>query len=92
MHLAEKRLAITMQQKLDNSHNKIANLSHALDNLSPLSTLSRGYSITLKAGSKSIIKSTDDVNVGDVIESIVDKGRIQSTVITTYHSESKENH
>ena len=90
MNLAEKRIANAMQQKLDNNHNKIANLSHALDNLSPLSTLSRGYSITLKADSKSIIKSTDDVSVGDVIESIVDKGRIQSTVITTYHSKNKE--
>ena len=58
---------------------KLDNQTKALHILSPLSTLSRGYSITQnKAGS--IVNSANEVNVGDVLNTKLHKGRILSKV------------
>jgi exodeoxyribonuclease VII large subunit len=56
------------------------NLSNKLNTLSPLSTLSRGYSITLKKNNKQVITSPKQVNLGEQLETIVDKGTIISNV------------
>ncbi len=53
-------------RNLENNKSKFANLVTKLDALSPLKTLTRGYSITEKDGK--IIKSVKDVSKGDIIE------------------------
>lgn len=51
-----------------------------LDALSPLKTLSRGYSITYAEGGASIVKSTQGIAAGDKIEVRVEDGRLECTV------------
>ena len=51
-----------------------------LDALSPLKTLTRGYSITTIKDSKKIIKNSNDVNIGDQLEIRVENGKINAIV------------
>lgn len=51
-----------------------------LDAVSPLATLSRGYSITLKLPENLIVKSINDVKSGDRVEIVVNDGRIKCNV------------
>jgi exodeoxyribonuclease VII large subunit len=66
---------------LSGSREKIAGVAGRLDNLSPLKTLSRGYSVTSRAadGAKPM---TDAATVaeGDDIETRLHRGRLQSRV------------
>jgi exodeoxyribonuclease VII large subunit len=51
-----------------------------LEALSPLSTLRRGYSITVSAGKKEVLKSVKGIKRGDIIETRLAGGRIISEV------------
>lgn len=51
-----------------------------LDALSPLKTLSRGYSITYASDGASIVKSAGAVKAGDKVEVRVEDGRLECTV------------
>ncbi len=51
-----------------------------LDAVSPLATLARGYSITLKLPDKKLVRSIDDVEKRDELEIIVNDGKIKSSV------------
>lgn len=51
-----------------------------LDALSPLKTLSRGYSITFAEDGHTVVSSTAHVNIGDNIEVQVQDGRLSCTV------------
>lgn len=51
-----------------------------LEALSPLSVLSRGYSVTLKLPDRKIIRSSSEISSGDRIETILHKGRCRSIV------------
>tara|TARA_B110000858_G_scaffold196741_1_gene256289 strand:+ start:3843 stop:5249 length:1407 start_codon:yes stop_codon:yes gene_type:complete len=54
-------------------------LSRSLNSVSPLSTLGRGYSITVDSSSK-VVRSANDVKVGESITSRLNEGEIISTV------------
>lgn len=60
---------------------EIRNLSNSLNTLSPLATLSRGYSITLKQDNGEVITDNKHVQVGDVIETKLKKGMVVSRVV-----------
>ena len=51
-----------------------------LDSLSPLKTLTRGYSITTSKNTKKVIKSSKDVKSGDELEIRVEDGKINAVV------------
>ncbi|MCZ7355721.1 MAG: exodeoxyribonuclease VII large subunit [Candidatus Methanoperedens sp.] len=51
-----------------------------LDAVSPLNTLSRGYSITLRLPDKSLVRSIDDVQKMDELQIIVNDGKIKCNV------------
>ena len=51
-----------------------------LDGLSPLKTLSRGYSITTSKTTNKVVKSSKDVKSGDELEIKVEDGKINATV------------
>jgi exodeoxyribonuclease VII large subunit len=63
----EQRLATAMNYRLQNTQQKLANLSRALGAVSPLNTLSRGYAIVSKAdrieSSVKNIQRGDHVNI-----------------------------
>jgi exodeoxyribonuclease VII large subunit len=51
-----------------------------LDAVSPLGTLARGYSITMKLSDKMLVRSINDVDRKDELEIIVSDGKIKSNV------------
>ena len=66
---------------------KLSELSRGLETVSPLNTLSRGYSITYNANME-LIRQSNDVKIGSEITSQLAKGRIVSTVKLTLSKES----
>jgi exodeoxyribonuclease VII large subunit len=54
--------------------------SGKLDAVSPLGTLSRGYSITLKLPIKSPVRSIADIEISDDLSIIVNDGKIKCVV------------
>ena len=63
----KNRLAIPLQKSLERSRIRFTKCHKGLETLSPLATLSRGYSISTLAGDGMIIKSTKQVKLGDSI-------------------------
>lgn len=74
----QKLVRTIQQQILTIEHNK-NNLISKLDLLSPLKTLTRGYSITYNEN-KNVISATNDVQNNDIIMTRVQDGIIQSIV------------
>ena len=54
-----------------------------LDAISPLKTIERGYSITLKPEDQKVVGSISDVKMGDELEIIVKDGSIECSVDST---------
>ncbi|MBN7818803.1 exodeoxyribonuclease VII large subunit [Bowmanella yangjiangensis] len=69
----------SIQQLLSERRQMLASTAHLLDTVSPLATLSRGYSISLKQGK--VVKSVDDVKDGDMLTTKLADGEIVSQVI-----------
>jgi exodeoxyribonuclease VII large subunit len=78
---AQTRLVNATSALLRNKKNRLASGASLLQSVSPLSTLARGYSITL--ANKSAITSVEAVNTGDTITTRVTDGEITSTVTKT---------
>ena len=78
----DKSIAISenaMCLKLEKYKSKSSNLISKLDALSPLKTLSRGYSVVENENHK-VIKSKNDVEVGSNISITFSDGKINATV------------
>lgn len=78
----DKSIAISenaMCLKLEKYKSKSSNLISKLDALSPLKTLSRGYSVVENENHK-VIKSKNDVEVGNNISITFSDGKINATV------------
>ena len=69
--------AISSQQK---KQLQLKNLSKNLNNLSPLSILSRSYSITLMENTQTVLSDIQQVTIGDNIETQLKSGKITSQV------------
>ena len=70
--------------KLYRFHSRLLQAVSRLDTLSPLKTLSRGYSITRKLPGKKIIKNAADVRPSEMIEIILSNGRLTTEVKQTH--------
>ncbi|WP_445775798.1 exodeoxyribonuclease VII large subunit [Shewanella sp.] len=57
---------------------RVAQAAHKLDTVSPLATLSRGYSIT--SFNKQVVDNAETLNNGDVIHTRLKQGSVTSTV------------
>lgn len=75
----ERQLDRDMQHLLAAKKQQFLNQCHLLDTVSPLATLTRGYSITFKDGN--IIKSKDALTSGDEVTNRFVDGEVQSRVI-----------
>jgi len=73
------RLDQSMRSVLASRRSSLQTLSRSLNSVSPLSTLARGYSITLDS-SANVVRSTEDVKVGATITSRLSEGEIVSTI------------
>ena len=77
------RLNTSMKQQIQIKQQQLANTSRALDAISPLATLGRGYSIVRKWPEETLIQSSGDVSPGDKIEARLKNGRIICNVEQT---------
>jgi exodeoxyribonuclease VII large subunit len=66
--------------KHEQKHMQLQSLGQKLHALSPLATLSRGYSITLKQDTQEVITNSKQLAIGDELETIVEKGKVISKV------------
>ena len=73
------RLDQSLRSVLAYRRSSLQTLSRSLNSVSPLSTLARGYSITLDSSSN-VIRSTEGIKAGATITSRLGEGEIVSTV------------
>ena len=91
-------LGIRMQHRVETraeaARHSVHRLADNLRALSPLGVLDRGYSIT-RTQDGSVVVSPEGVTTGEILETTVARGRIQSTVTATEleedHGSKKEN-
>lgn len=83
--LQRQRLQRAMQQQLAVLSRHHASLMQTLHAVSPLATLQRGYAIVQYHDDTDVIKSVDDVNVGEVIDVRLAKGSLQAKIIAVFN-------
>ena len=75
----QQELAQAMEAELDAKKHRLSLMAAKLSALSPLTVLSRGYTITTAAGHKAV-QCVSDVSAGDTIRTTVADGTISSVV------------
>lgn len=75
----QQELTQAMEAELDAKKHRLSLMAAKLSVLSPLTVLSRGYTITTTAGHRAV-QCVSDVSVGDTIRTIVADGTISSVV------------
>jgi exodeoxyribonuclease VII large subunit len=78
--LAE-RVRHSLERGLVARRHSLARLAASLQALSPLAVLARGYSMTFRADGKTLIRARDEVQSGDLIQTRLAAGEIQSRVV-----------
>lgn len=63
---------------LKNKRQQLQRIADILNSVSPLSTLSRGYSISFK--NEEVVRSVDDLQKDDIIETRLADGKVISRV------------
>ncbi len=81
-----RRLEYCINIQVSKYREKLAILARALETVSPLATLQRGYSITLAGKNGVIITDSRQLETGDKLETRLASGRIISTVTDTESS------
>ncbi len=74
------RSARVMRRQTSEARSRTDRLAAHLDSLSPLGVLSRGYSLTRRADDGSIVRSTTDLAVGELIKTRLATGEAVSRV------------
>lgn len=72
--------ALAVRRRLESSRERLATLAGRLEALSPLRVLARGYSITRLADSGQVVRSSAQVQPGQLVESLLQAGRLVSRV------------
>lgn len=76
----QQRSLIACKQALKDAERSLAHAAQRLDTVSPLATLSRGYSITKNKKGK-LLRDTSTAKVGDIITTELGKGSLSSEII-----------
>jgi len=74
------RLVLATGHKLRQLKQRLLNSSQTLNAVSPLATLSRGYAMTINPASGEIIRSTEQLKPGDIVQTRLAQGRFTSQV------------
>ncbi len=77
----EGRLWSTLRSELQRSRQRFAKAVHLLDNVSPLATLRRGYSITRRLADREILFDSRSVAPGDRVETRLSSGSLIAEVL-----------
>ena len=76
----KERLINAIQYRLKQHSQQLSTASQTLNAVSPLATLNRGYALVSEARSGKIIRSADQVKVGDDLITRLAKGQLKSRV------------
>ncbi len=76
------------EHQLKEKQGKLAQISARLVNLNPLAILSRGYSITYLTPEQKVVKTTQGLKQGDILETKLHKGVIISQIKTFYNEKA----
>jgi len=76
----------SLRRRQSRLREKLASLSARLETLSPLATLTRGYSVTTREDG-SIVRDVQDVAANDILRTQVARGKITSRIVSTESSE-----
>lgn len=80
LSLAEARLAPTLHHLVNRRRDKVAELARALNAVSPLATLDRGYAIVTTCPDQSVVTDSVEAPVGSDIEVRLARGRLKARV------------
>lgn len=75
---SEQRLMQQWRRLLDGKHQQLASAAHLLDTVSPLATLTRGYTISFKQ--QQIVKSVQQLKPGDTLNTRFADGEVSSEI------------
>ncbi|MFA6053377.1 MAG: exodeoxyribonuclease VII large subunit [Methylobacter sp.] len=75
-----KRLISAIERKLEQLNQGLLNSSQTLHAVSPLATLNRGYAMAIHQPSGKIIRSAEQLAVGDMVQTRVAQGRFTSQI------------
>ena len=75
-----KKMASTMQIRLKDEKSKMIKVISKIDALSPLKTLTRGYSVTTKDDGQ-LIKSVNQLKINDIVQIRLSDGQIKGKII-----------
>jgi exodeoxyribonuclease VII large subunit len=75
-----KRLITVTRHKLERFNQRLLNSSQTLHAVSPLATLNRGYALVIHQTSGQIIRSTEQLRPGEMVETRVAEGRFTSQI------------
>jgi len=78
IHQIQNTLIANTSQYIEHQNNYIDKITNKNASLDPLTILKRGYSITLFKGK--ILKDSNDVKKGETITTLLNKGKLKSTV------------
>jgi exodeoxyribonuclease VII large subunit len=81
-HLSQRALQAVKNDLVRRRHH-VSRLAASLEALSPLGVLARGYSLTLFADGKTLVRDSRDVKSGDLIHTRLASGQFTSRVDTT---------
>ncbi len=76
----QQRLTTAAHNRVSDLNHRVALLGRALNSVSPLATLDRGYAIVKLEGSGKVLLSTENVSSGDAIRAHLSEGELVATV------------
>lgn len=79
VYLSQRLIAATAH-KLEQLKQRLLNSSQTLHAVSPLATLNRGYAMAINPSTGAIIRSTEQINVGDIVQTRLAQGRFTSQI------------
>jgi len=77
---ARQNLVLAIQEKLHQSQTRLAHSSSTLDAISPLATLSRGYSITKRHSDNTIMMDAQQAKIGEQLNITLRNGSLLTTI------------
>ncbi|MFA6163785.1 MAG: exodeoxyribonuclease VII large subunit [Methylobacter sp.] len=75
-----KRLTTAIKHKLEQQNLRLLNSSQTLHAVSPLATLNRGYAMAIHQPTGKIIRSTEQLTIGDMVQTRLAQGQFTSQI------------
>ncbi len=88
-HLAE-RMTVSMQHALAQRRQRLQALALALQSLSPLATLERGYAIVQRPDTGAVVRDASDVTPGERVDARLARGQLRCVVEESRKSSGRE--